>query len=143
MDNLEDNIRPPDDIVREQLLEDTRSEFEKQIDEAIYLSMQEAKQQRDLQKEFEDRLINEYTTEKNRRTELFKDFLFNLQKIGKFDKEVKDVFDILENIIDLYCRQILETCELDETTYNNIFNTLQKVRNQSAVSLLKSIIIKI
>jgi hypothetical protein len=37
MDNFEeDNIRPPDEAVNEQLLEDTRSDFEKQIEEAIY-----------------------------------------------------------------------------------------------------------
>ena len=37
----EDTIRQPDDVVSDQLLEDTRSEYEKQIDEAIYLSSQE------------------------------------------------------------------------------------------------------
>jgi hypothetical protein len=38
-DNTEDNIRPPDEVRVEQLLEDTRSEYDKQIDEAINLSM--------------------------------------------------------------------------------------------------------
>ena len=36
----EDNIRQPDEVVREQLLEDTRSDYEKDIEEAIYYTFQ-------------------------------------------------------------------------------------------------------
>jgi len=141
MDNFEDNIRPPDNSIREQLLEDDRSDFQKQIDEALYLSMQEWNQEQIHQKQYEEKIMQEYQLETDRRRELFKDFLFNLRKIGKYDKEVNNVVELLEPIIDHYCLQYIEQCELEEFTYRTIFNTLQKIRNQSAVSLLKSIIL--
>ena len=144
MDNFqEDNIRPPDEVVREQLMEDTRSEFEKQMDEAMYLSMQEMTQQRDINRQYEEQLLKEYTAETSRRNELFKDFLFNLNKVGRFDKEVREIYEILDPIIESYCGQYIETCELDEESHDKIFNTLKKIRNnQQALEALKTIILK-
>ena len=40
MDN-EDDIRRPDKVKREILFDDTRSDFERQLDEALYISLQE------------------------------------------------------------------------------------------------------
>ncbi len=143
MFNNEDNIRPPDEVISEQLMEDDRDEFQKQIDEAMYLSMQDMKQQRDINREFEEQLLKNYDVETNRRTEIFKDFLFNLNKVGKFDKEVREMYDILDPIIDSYCGQYIETCELGEETYDKIFNTLKKIRNnQQTLDTLKTIILR-
>ena len=143
MDNSEDNIRPPDAVVSEQIMEDNRSEFEKQMDEAIYLSMQEMTRQREISRQYEEQLLKEHNAETSRRNELFKDFLFNLVKIGKFDKEIREIYEILEPIIDSYCGQYIETCELDEASYDKIFSTLKKIRNnQQALDALKTIILK-
>jgi hypothetical protein len=136
-----DDIRPPDKSINEQLIEDTRSDFEKEIDEALYISMLEVKKQQDINSEYEEKIISEYIKETNRRKEIFKDFLFNVNKIGKFDKEIKEIYDIIEPIIDSYCGQIFESCELDEETYNKIFNTLKNIRNnQNALDILRSIL---
>ncbi len=143
MDNSEDDIRPPDVVVSEQLLEDNRSEFEKQIDEAIYLSMQEIKTQHNINCEYEEQLLNNYHTETKRRTEIFKDFLFNLNKVGKFDKEIREIYEIIDPIIDSYCGQYIQTCELDGETYDKIFNTLKKIRNnQQVLDIIKTIILR-
>jgi len=142
MDNSEDNIRPPDAVVSEQLMEDDRSEFQKQMDEAMYLSMQEMNQQRDINRQYEEQLLKEYTEETKRRTEIFKDFLFNLKKIGRFDKEIREIYEILDPIIESYCGQYIQTCELDKESYDKIFNTLKKIRiNQLALETLKTIIL--
>lgn len=139
----EDNIRPPDEVISEQLLEDDRDEFQKQMDEAMYLSMQETTRQRDINREYEEQILKDYRSETNRRTEIFKDFLFNLNKVGKFDKEVREIYDILDPIIESYCGQFIETCELDEETYEKIFNTLKKIRNnQQTLDTLKTIILR-
>ena len=76
MDNFQedDNIRPPDEVVRETLLEDTRSDFEKQMDEAMYLSMQEMKQQREINEQYEEQLLKNYADETKRRINLFTPF---------------------------------------------------------------------
>jgi len=143
MDDFEDNIRPADQIISDQLLDDNRSEYEKQIDKAMYLSLQEMTNQREIHRQYEQQLVKEYNEETKRRTELFKDFLFNINKIGKFDKEIGEIYNILDPIIESYCGQFIQTCELDEETYNNIFNTLKKIRNNPiALDTLKTIILK-
>jgi hypothetical protein len=143
MSDNEDNIRPPDAVVSEQLLEDNRSDFEKQLDEAMYLSMQEMTQQHVHNKQFEEQIIQDYTKETNRRKEIFKEFLFHLHKTSKFDKEVGEIYDIIEPIIESYCGQFIETCELDEETYDKIFKILKKIRNnQQSLDTLKTIILK-
>lgn len=135
-------IRPPDEPFSEQLLEDNRCDFDKEMDEALQLSLKEMIEQQKLYVSYEEQLINEYTSETNRRKEMFKSFLFNIHKISKIDKEVREIYEILDPIIDAYCGQCIETCELDQETYNKIFNILGKIRNdQKAYDTLKAIII--
>lgn len=144
MDNFqEDNIRPPDKNIRETLLEYTRSDFEKHLDEAMYLSMQEINQQIEINNQYEELLVKNYVLESKKRNEIFKNFRFNLNKVGKFDKKVREIYDIIDPIIDLYCDQRIETCELDGETYNKIFNTLKEIRNdQQAFDILKLIVLR-
>ena len=144
MDNFQgDDIRLPDEAVNEQLIEDTRSDFEKQIEEAIYISSQEIRENQILNKQYEEQILKEYAEETSRRREMFKDFLFNLYKIGKFDNEVAEIYNILEPIIESYCSQSLQTCELDKVTYDRIFNTLKKIRNCSSyINTLKIFILR-
>jgi hypothetical protein len=141
MDEIDD-VRPPDEIVQDQLIEDNRSDFEKQMDEAMYLSLSELSEQRTINHQYEEQLLKAYADETSRRTELFKDFLFNLHKISKFDKEVREIYDILDPIIESYCNQMIHICELDIETYNKIFNTLKKIRNnQAVIDLIKSVVL--
>lgn len=143
MDNFqEDNIRQPDEAFKETLLEDTRSDFEKQTDEALQLSMQEINHQFNINKKYEEQLLNNYATETERRNKIFKNFLFNINKVGKFDKKIEEIYNIIEPIIDSYCWQFIETCKLDKETYNKIFDTLKQIRNdQQAFDILKTIIL--
>ena len=143
MDNFqEDNIRQPDNAFKETLLEDTRSDFEKQMDEALQLSMQEINQQLNINKKYEEQLLKDYYTEIERRTNIFKNFLFNINKVGKFDNKIEEIYNILDPIIDSYCGQFIENCKLDKKTYNKIFDTLKQIRNdQQAFDILKTIIL--
>lgn len=139
----EDNIRPPDEAFNEQLIEDNRDDFEKQVDEAIIISKQEMDQQCDINRKYEEQLLKDYASETSRRSELFKDFLFNLKKISNFDKETGEIYNILDPIIDSYCNQCIQTCELDSETHDKIFNILKKIRNNTLVlDTLKTIILK-
>ncbi len=139
----EDNIRPPDNVVSEQLLEDTRSEFEKQIDEAIYLSFQDIREKQDLSRKYEEQILKDYSEESNKRKQTFEKFLFDLNKVGKIDKEVREIYDIIEPIIESYCSQYINKCELDIETYEKIFKLLGKIRtDKTAVEFLKTIILK-
>ncbi len=139
----EDNIRPPDEVVREQLLEDNRSDFEKQIDEAIYLSYQDIKEKQDLSRKYEEQILKDFNEETNKRKQIFEKFLFDLNKVGKFDKEIGVIYEIIEPIIESYCLQYINICELDVETHEKIFKLLGKIRtDKSAVEILRTIILK-
>jgi hypothetical protein len=139
----EDNIRPPDDVVSDQLLEDTRSDYEKQIEEAIYLSCQDFREKEILSRKYEAQLIKDYNEETNKRKQIFEKFLFDLNKVGKIDKEIREIYDIIDPIIESYCSQYINSCELDVETYEKIFKLLSKVRtDKGAVETLKTILVK-
>ncbi len=141
--NKDDNIRAPDSAKIERLMEDTRSEYEKQIDEALYLSIQDFRQQEQIYKQFEDNILNEHNKIYNERKEQFREFLFNLNKLIRLDKEIKGIYEIIEPIIDAYCAQYIKEYELDTITYNKIFKIIGNVRtSKNTIELLKKILIK-
>jgi len=137
--------RAPDETIREQLLPDTRSEFEKQqsefqkqLDQALLLSL---KEEDDKILRQEEEIINNYNAETKRRTDLFKTLLFDLNKLIRFDKDIKEIYDIIEPIINSYCFQYIETVELDAITYDKIFKVLCGIRtNKNNIELLRSIL---
>jgi hypothetical protein len=140
--NDDSEVRPADNVVSEVLQEDTRSEYQKQIDEAIYLSSMEFCEQQKLQKSYEEKIIAEYYKVSNERKEQFREFLFDLNKLLRFDKKIKEIYEIIEPIIDSYCNQIIEFCELDSSTYSKIFKELKGVRtNKKNIEYLQSILI--
>lgn len=143
--NIDDNdVREADEVYTDRLQEDTRSEYEKQIDEAIEISLQELQQQQQMYALYEKQLIEDYAKETERRSNMFKDLLFQLQRTAAFDKSTAEALDILTPIIETYCAQTMEVFELDETAYNKVFGTLKKNRNASAVSeVLQSIVNKL
>ncbi len=140
--NDDSEVRQPDNVVSEVLQEDTRSEYQKQIDEAIYLSSMEFCEQQKLQKRYEEEIIAEYYSISNERKEKFREFLFDLNKLIRFDKETKEIYEIIEPIIDAYCNQIIEFYELDSVTYSKIFKGLKGVRtNKKNIEYLQTILI--
>jgi hypothetical protein len=143
MDNEDDNIRRPDKVKRERLLDDTRSDFERQLDEALYISLQELKESEEKNKLYEDEIYSNYLCETTRRRELFRELLFDLRKLIKFDKEIKEIYEIIEPIIESYCGQFIDCFEADEETYNRIFDVLGTIRtNKNNIELCKGIIAK-
>jgi len=140
-ESFNDEIREPDEVIREQLIEDTRCEFQKQMDEAMYLSMQEAIQQEKVFQEFEEKVINDYLRETTSRKELFQKLFIDINKIVKFDKDIKEVYEIIDPVIENYCQKYIEIWETDEETYNKIFKTLSTIRtDKTAIERLRTII---
>ncbi len=138
-----DNVRTPDKTKKEQLLQDNRSEYDKQMDEAMYLSIQEFKKQEEINQKYEEEVINEHIKIINERKDLFRGFLFDLNKLIRFDKDMKEIYEIIEPIIDSYCAQYINQCEIDNITYDRIFKVIGNVRtNKNAIELLKKILIK-
>ena len=141
--NNDDNIRAPDKSKKEQLLQDNRSEYEKQMDEALYLSIQEFKKQDEMNIKYEEEIMNEHAKLINERKDMFRVFLFDLNKLVRFDKDIKEIYEIIEPIIESYCRQCINQCEIDTLTYDRIFKVIGNVRtNKNAIEILKKILIK-
>ena len=141
--NSDDNVRAPDKIKKEQLLEDNRSEYEKQEEDARYWSLLEFNEQKELNEKYEEDTINEHKRIIIERRELFRGFLFDLNKLTRFDKDMKEIYEIIEPIIDCYCAQYMKQCELDPITYDRIFKVIGNIRtDKNAIELLKNVIIK-
>ena len=142
-DNTDDEqIRPPDEVIRERLVEDTRCDFQKQMDEALRLSMQEVINQEKMNQAYEDEIVNNYLKETTERREKFGKLLMDMNKLIRLDAKIKEIYEIIEPVIFTYCEQHIEIWETDEETYEKIFKNLSTIRtDKTAVELLKRIII--
>ena len=143
IDRESNDIRPADGSKRELLQQDTRTEYEKQIEEAINLSSMEYREKEIKNERFEEEIIANYYKVSNERRDLFREFLFDLGKLIRFDKETKEIYEIIEPIIDSYCNQYIDKCELDEITYDRIFNALKGIRtNKKNIDHLANLLIR-
>ena len=141
--NSDHNVRAPDKIKKEQLLQDNRSEYEQQEEDARYWSLLEFNEQKELNEKYEEDTINEHKRIIIERRNLFREFLFDLNKLIRFDKDIKEIYEIIEPIIDSYCAQYMKQCELDPITYDRIFKVIGNIRtDKNNIELLKKIIIK-
>lgn len=142
-DEKEYDVRPADEVKIERLVEDNRSEFQKEMDEALYLSMEEFRKEQEYFEKIEEEIKNEYLNECKKRKDIFGSFLFDLNRLLKYDEQIKEIYNIVEPIIDSYCAQYIEICQLDDATHDKIFSILSKSKvNKQAIEILKTIIIK-
>ena len=136
-----EEVRAPDEVKRERLIDDNRCEFQKQMDEALYLSLQEIKNVEEINKKYEELIIQTYHNEINERREKFVGLLLDINKLIRFDKDIKEIYEIIEPIIESYCNQYIEYVELDEETYDKIFKVIGTIRtNKKNIELLQKII---
>ena len=138
-----DEIRPPDKVKREQLAQnDDRSDYDREIEEVLYLSMQEAKEEEIKNHKFEEEVINSYLEKQCKRRELFRDLLVKMNKVSRFDKDVKELNEILDPIIEAYCLDYIQFYEVDKETHDKVFQVLGTIRvNKNTLDILKTIIV--
>ena len=143
LDNFNEEIRPPDEIKREQLVQkDTRSDFDREMEEALYLSMQEVRDEEIKNHKFEEEIINSYLEKQSKRRELFRDLLINMNKVARFDKDVKEIYEILDVIIEAYCLDYIQFAEVDKETRDKVFNVLKTIRvHKNTLDILQTIIV--
>ena len=144
-DNFDDEIRLPDKVITERLTEqDTKNDFDREIEKAIYLSIQEAREQEINNEKYEKEVIENYLSQTTERRDKFRDLLLTMNKLFKFDKDIKEISNIIEPIIEAYCSDYIQFYELDKETYDRIFKVLGSIRtNKSNIDHLKTIIIKV
>ena len=81
----DEEVRAPDEVKREQLMNDNRCEFQKQMDEALYLSLQEIKLQQEISSKYEEEIIRNYHNEINERREKFGGLLLDILRTQKYN----------------------------------------------------------
>lgn len=141
-ENYDENIRPPDEVKKEQLISNYDTSQDKELEEVLYLSMQEALEQEKKFQDYEDKIISYYLNETKIRKEKFSKLLLDLNKVAKFDKTLRDIYDIIEPIIEAYCNHIIEKYLVDEETFQSIFKNLNSIRtDKKIIDILKTIII--
>ena len=96
-----------------------------------------------MNQKYEEDLINEHNKITSERKNLFRGFLFDLNKLTRLDKDMKEIYEIIEPIIDSYCAQYINQCEIDTITHDRIFKVIGNVRtDKNAIELLKNILVK-
>ena len=132
----DENIRLPDEVKRETLIynysnnynNNYSNDFDKELEDALYQSIQLYENEMQKNEEFEQKIIHHHKQEIETRKENVKPILFELNRIKKFDPKINNIFEIIEPILDSYCGLEFEECQLDNQTYNTIFNGLTKTR---------------
>lgn len=128
MNFYEEDIRPPDQTKRETLLQYNRCDFDKELEEALYQSLQLYHNEVQKYEDLEKKIIQQHHDEIEKRKNLVRPILFELNRIRKFDTKINNIYEIIEPILDSYCSSAFEECTLDKKTYNTIFNGLTKTR---------------
>jgi len=145
MENIDENedIRSPDEIKVEKLIEtDSRDLSEdEEIKMVIVNSIQEFIEIQKQQDKYEDLILQEFKEMTKDRDKKVNNLVNTLKKLAKFDKKVQEVFDLIENFIEAYCLGYMDTYELDDITYDKIFNELSTIRiNKIDIESLKEIL---
>ena len=150
--NDENDIRPPDPTIREQLIEPDEFSYNyyndndnysnnfingyDNIDEILKKSLidfeeEEEQKMNKLLMDKKHELIEKYVTIKKK-----------LLKIQGHDITNKDTYETVISIIEMYEMEYLNKYMLDETSYNNIFKIIKTIRlTKEEFSLLETLII--
>jgi hypothetical protein len=115
--NIEEYIRPPDKVKKERLLQPEPWDGEEFEEDTLQNML-------DYEKEIQKFFIEE----KDRRKKIFNSLLFKMKQLSNYDKEVEEIYNIIEPIIESYCEQVIQYYEVDKITYERIFNILSTIR---------------
>ena len=149
-ENDDDNVRPPDPTITEQLIEPDEFSYNyyddnysnnfineyDNIDEILKQSLIDFEQN-------EDQKMNKLLMDKKQ--ELIEKYVIikkKLQKIQGHDLTNKDIYETVISIIEMYEMEYLNKYMLDETSYNNIFKIIKTIRlTKEEFSLLETLIV--
>ena len=166
--NENENIRPPDNTIREILVDYGNSNYNinfdvsynnyenidyenidyenidivpndyDDYDESLQLAFLESIKE---QEEYEKRQL-EFLEKTKLRVQSFKDILLKIKKIGMIDKKISEFYNIIEQIIDSYCACNIDIYQCDKVMYNEIFGTLKTIRiTESELELFKNLFV--
>jgi hypothetical protein len=147
--NDENNVRPPDSTITEQLIEPDQFSYNyysnncsisfineyDDIDQILKQSLIDFEEE-------EDRKMNKLLIDKKQElTAKYVSIKKKLQKIQGHDVTNKDTYETIISIIEMYEMEYVNTYMLDEANYNNIFKFIKSIRlTKEELSLLETLI---
>lgn len=150
----QDNVREPDPVKREKILDDGFGfDFEEDVvfeeqqfndddlDKALKESRNLYREKMELSENYQKQIMELYMEETRQRKEKFANLLLQIKKVAFYDPEVKEIYEILDPIIDSYVSQCVETVELDPITYDRIFHVIRSLKTES-IEVLRSLLIR-
>ena len=138
----EEEIRPPDNTIREILVNDYNHYYDNIIpydyDNDLQLACIESIKE---QEEYEKKRLE--MLEKIRlRVQTFKDVVLKIKKISMIDPQILKFYNIISSVIDSYCACSIDIYECDKVMYDEIFSTLKTIRlTTSEFDLFKNLFI--
>ena len=135
----EDEPRPPDETVVDQLIPTSTSPID-DFNHAAALSTQEYNRQQEL---LEQELIDNMLKEIGEREQKVKSIRQKIERIAAYDKELKDFYDnFLQEILLSYIQGILTTYQLDQDTKSYFDKILKSIRlTNEEILTIKSILV--
>jgi hypothetical protein len=152
-ENLEKEIRPPDNPIKEILVNnyDYNNYIEPYIHNESYINSDYDDYNNELQLAINESIKEQEEVEKKQleilektriRFESFKNVLLKIKKISMFDPKIMKFYNIIESIIDSYCACNIDIYDCDKAMYDEIFGTLKTIRiNESELELFKNLFI--
>lgn len=152
MDKEENKLRDPDLVKRERLIDDA-FDFEEEellfhdhhLDDDLEKALKESQnlfqEKIELSENYQKQIIETYMEETRKRKQRFTELLLHLKKVAFYDPEVKEIYEILDPIIDSYISQCIETVELDPVTYDRIFYVIRSLKT-CGVEVLRTLLLR-
>ncbi len=141
---MEDNeeVRPPDVVVRERLQEDTRSQFEKDLEFALSESMEDMQMYEEQMMKFEQDAMRQFEEKKEKREKEVQPIIFLLLRLAQVDNKSRQLLNILEPILVSYQNCAIDNYMFDQITYNYIVTSFKLIRlTEDQKNFLGSIIL--
>ena len=131
--NEEDNIRPPDPVKSEILIDDFTNPIsdnnENDLDTILKISKYEfdSKQEEDEQKTIE-LICKNFKEQQKERQNKFNNIKTQLNKIILFDKPNLGYYELILSIIEMYEINVINEYKTTKEEYTTVFNILKTVR---------------
>lgn len=141
-EEYQSDIRPPDKSIYEKLVDDDDiSDFDKEMEQAIQISMKVLVDEDAMNRDYETKLLETYEKIRMERKEQCREILLDIGRLTRYDKDMREIYDIIDPILEYYCAQNIDFYELDIESYNRIFGLLDKLRtNQKNIEFLKTVL---
>jgi hypothetical protein len=158
----EDNIRQHDTVITERLVDDdlddlyefediistpreqvtNNSILDKDINNAFEESKKEFEDMINREDEYEKKVIQDYLTMVEANKAKFQTLINDLNRLSKFDNDIREIYDIIEPIIHAHSANLLPVVEFDTITYDRIYKVLGSIRtDKNCIEELKKVII--